>query len=434
MMTLYERIELFSDLFDDVMYTNSRNEKESYIESFLSTYPELKEDWIYILETLAGKHPIGFTYAVRNGEFKLSSTSIKEIIEYLCNLPDRTVGAVLNAEHLIGDKVGLFIEPIVNRTLKLGIGNSLLDKSDLTPMLAKKYEGGILQEDYFISEKLDGNRCIAHYEDGRWHFTSRSGKPLKVNFDMSGIPTEYIYDGEIMSMEQTCLSIARANAIRTNDIFKMSTEQSQRMFNATSGLINSKGSKAGLVYNIFDIIINKPLYVRRNWLKIVERESFSSDVRILPTLYVGKDVDQINHLLDVIVEMGGEGIMLNNPNATYIHKRTDALLKYKQVKNIDMLVTNVYEGSGKYVGMVGSLECHLKLDDGRLVSCNVGAGFSDSERTLWFRNKELIKGKIVQVAYHEITQERSFVGTNFYSLRFPRLIKVRKDKTETSEF
>jgi ATP-dependent DNA ligase len=132
--------------------------------------------------------------------------------------------------------------------------------------------------------------------------------------------------------------------------------------------------------------------------------------------------------------MGGEGIMLNRINRGYEHRRTDALLKYKQVQFMDMRVTGWYMGTGKYADLVGGLNCVLEAADGKIITCDVGSGLSDAQRFVWACDPSRIVGKIVQIGYHELTQSEENRGTNMYSLRFPRLIKVRTDKSETSEF
>ena len=101
---------------------------------------------------------------------------------------------------------------------------------------------------------------------------------------------------------------------------------------------------------------------------------------------------------------------------------------------MDMEVKGWYGGTGKYEGMVGGLICELTTHDGKKISCDVGSGLSDAQRFDWALRPMNIVGKIVQIGYHELTQSEENYGTNKYSLRFPRLIKVRNDKNSTSEF
>lgn len=439
-MNLNERVKFFDNLFELLQSTSSRNEKEFIIKNELKDKDlSVQEDWKYILEVLDNRHPIGFTFipvpdygqtAYVLGHYN----TIRELIEPLTKLPDHTEDRLWLAEFNLGD-FGCFIEPIVNRTLRLGIGKSLLSKTNTTPMLAKKYEPtGILHQNVAVTEKLDGNRCIAAWDGEKWNFTSRSGKPMKVNFDMTGMLTEFIYDGEVMSIEQTKLSARRTyNVLRGGDEPLVSTEDAQLLFNKTSGIINRKGPKEGLVYNVFDIISDLKYIDRRERLEWVEQEKETDDVRIIPLLYIGTDVDIIDRLLDRIVQYGGEGIMLNVYNRRYEHKRSDALLKYKQVKTMDMRVTGIAYGTGKYEGQIGALKCYIRTEDGKEVICEVGTGLSDVQREQWARTHEIV-GKIIQVGFHELTQNREYIGTNVYSLRFPRLISVRRDKNETSEY
>lgn len=439
-MNLNERVKFFDNLFELLQSTSSRNEKEFIIKNELKDKDlSVQEDWKYILEVLDNRHPIGFTFVPKPNEPQTAyvlchHNTVRDLIEPLTKLPDHTEQRIGLAEFYLGD-FGCFIEPIVNRTLRLGIGKSLLSKAKTTPMLAKKYEPmGILHQDMAVTEKLDGNRCIASWDGEKWNFTSRSGKPMKVNFDMTGMPTEFIYDGEVMSVEQSKLSARRTyNVLSGGDEPLVSTEDAQLLFNKTSGLINRKGPKSGLIYNVFDIISDLKYIDRRDRLEWVEQERETDEVRIIPLLYIGTDVDIIDRLLDRIVQYGGEGIMLNVWNRGYEHKRSDALLKYKQVKTIDMRVTGIAYGTGKYEGQIGALKCYIRTEDGKEVICEVGTGLSDTQREQWARTHEIV-GKIVQVGFHELTQNREYIGTNVYSLRFPRLISVRKDKDETSEY
>lgn len=439
-MTLSERIQIFELFFDMLQSTNSRIEKEHEVKIFENTYPELKEDWTYILETLDGKHPIGWTFIPRldmcadTYAEAIRLKSIKDMIIYCEGTKDKTFATTNRAEIVMGI-YGEFLAPIVNRTLRLGIGKSLLDKSDITPMLAKKYEGGFLTGEFVVTEKLDGNRCVAAFnkDKNKWEFYSRSGKPMKVNFSMAGFDPDLIYDGEVMSQEQTDLSDRRFRAIIDDTDFESETKDAQLLFNKTSGLINRHdANKKGLVYNVFDIISKDPYYERRSIL--TDMSPTAADMRILPALYAGKDTNMMKSLLGRITQMGGEGIMLNRIDRNYEHKRTDALLKYKQVQFMDMIVVDWYEGTGKYAGCVGGLNCMLETENGQTIICDVGSGLSDAQRFVWANDPSRIVGKIVQIGYHEMTQREEHIGTPVFSLRFPRLIKVRADKTDTSEF
>ena len=438
MTTLDERINAFEYIFEALQDTNSRLEKGAIVQLFEKSYPELKEDWTYILETLANKHPIGWTFASLHSfgsRHKPDCTTVKQLIQMCERVRDKSYISTSEIEYLIGP-YGQFLAPIVNRTLRLGIGNSLLTKSDITPMLAKKYTGMSSYDAFAVTEKLDGNRCVATFNRDKdiWEFYSRTGKSLNVNFDMSGFDPDLIYDGEAMSTAQTEQSIKRHIAIENDMDFVSNMQDAQLEFNKTSGLINRNGTnKSGLVYNIFDVIL-KDAYVTRHKI-LHELTPTGNDTRILPLLYLGYDKQHINSLLGRITQMGGEGLMLNEIKRSYEHKRTDALLKYKQVQFMDMLVIGTYEGTGKYIGLVGGLNCQLITeDDGKHIECNVGSGLSDQQRVDWSENPKLIIGKIVQVGYHELTQEETSRGTKFYSLRFPRLIKIRDDKSETSEY
>lgn len=433
-MQIVDRLHMFTCLFEILQETNSRIEKEQAVQVFRKTCPECVDDLNYILETLDGKHPIGWTFVVRQGVEGIHKwTSIKEMIMACESIPNRSQIETLKIERAIG-LYGTFLEPIVNRTLRLGIGRSLLSKSDITPMLAKKYEGGMLRTDVIVTEKLDGNRCVAFFDGERWQYRSRSGKVMNVDFDMTGMDTNLIYDGEIMSEAQTLLSDKRYRSIVDDERFDetVDMQKSQLLFNETSGLINRHGQKSGLVYNIFDIVSTEAYLKRRE--KLNDCEFRGADVRLLPILYAGSDINYINCLLDKVTGMGGEGVMLNLYNRGYEHKRTDALLKYKQVQFVDMKVIGFTDGTGKYVGCVGALECYIKLENGNEIYCEVGTGLSDAQREEWAACPSLIIGKIVQVGYHEMTQNRDDLGSNRYSLRFPRLVKVRNDKTETSEY
>ena len=436
-MTLQQRIDYLTYVFNLLQDTNSRTEKEQIVKDVDKNY---KEDFDFIIECLAGKHKFGYTYKRYPFLYNstISSMTVKSVLQFLLtpakekDLSTENIAAYVS----LTTRWANFFEPIVNRTLRLGIGESLIEKSIIAPMLAKKFEGYAEydKQGYFITEKLDGNRCIAYFENGQWNFTSRNGKKMHVNFDMSGMDTRYIYDGEVLSPAQVAMSNCIENKVKyninPNTYFKDE-------FSNTSGLINRHSTDKKLIYNIFDIMCDASYKERREELDRIEPEG--NDVKILPVLKYYKSNEELQDcwgVLNNITDIGGEGLMINLASAKYNHKRTSDLLKLKKVYTMDMRVVDIIEGTGKYEGEVGSLQAIAKTDDGKFIRCNVGTGLDDEQRTLWSVHPELIKNATIEVSYFSLSQtkEDRERGEHTYSLRFPRLKRVRYDKDETSEY
>lgn len=440
-MTLTERTHILNCVFDSLMSTTSLNEKREIVGEIPE---ELKEDFEYCVQCLNGVYKFGYKYYpcdLNADRCRDDSCTVKDVLELLQqpmvlhNLTQSNIAKYLSMTYPWAE----FFEPIVNRELKLGIGKSILPADGLSAMLAKKYEGNVKYSrmGYYVTEKLDGNRCIAHYDGTRWVFTSRNGKEMHVNFDMGNLPKEFVYDGEILAPTQVAMS-KDIHAYITGD--KATIRRYESEFNSTSGLINQHSKNKNLIYNIFDIMPsgNIEYAIRRGVLDGLERYITNKQIRILPILAKYDTAEELNFnagvLLDKVVKSGGEGIMINLGSGNYTHKRTDQLLKYKEVQTMEMKVYGVIWGTGKYEGMIGSLECIAHREDGSVVECNVGSGLSDEQRLQWAIDPSIIRGKIIEVSYFSISQSKNTSGKNSYSLRFPRLKKVRADKVTTSEY
>ena len=435
-MTLTERVVLMDDILDDIAATNSILYKQRIIEGIPE---ELKDDFECVVECLSGLYKFGFTYYAvdTQGDRRNENNTIRDTIEFLME-PSRLGDlSIRNVAMHISQTFpwAAFFEPIVNRTRKIGIGRSILPKDGLSAQLAKKYEGklGYSRAGYYVTEKLDGNRCIARWDGTKWVFTSRNGKEMHVNFDMSNLPKDFIYDGEILSPQQSAMSDAIYELVKNGQTsIKTFTDQ----FSSTSGLINRHSTDKKLVYNIFDIMVdNVPYWERREAL---ERLEFGNDTKLVRILHKSSTPEGLEDVLPIILadvtDIGGEGIMINLGDRSYLHKRTDGLLKMKKVQTIDMRVMDLQWGTGKYEGQVGALICECHTDDGKFIQCRVGTGLSDDQRLSWAIHPELIMDKIVEVGYFSLSQTADEKGTQFYSLRFPRLKNVRTDKNETSEY
>ena len=422
-MNLVERCNKIAELFDELTSTSSRVEKQLLVRQFKDENKNLVDDLDFCFEVLAGKHKLGYTYSEPKFENKAAGVldlTIKEFYkDMLMNCPASLEGIEL-AKNLTPSACSGFIWMLANRLFKLGYSNKDNMIKDYSPMLAKKYQDTFKSQYYYIQEKLDGNRCIAYKDfegDGRWHFMSRSGKELKVTFDMSWADKHFtdrgyempIFDGEIMTLEHA----------------------GSRDFNRTSGAINGKYTdKSGLHYFIYDVVNPNLEY---KWRKEIldAIEDTGEDCQILPVIdkiFVNADHNDnydLDKILDYITDKGGEGVMLRDPDGFYLcGKRSDGLLKYKKTQTMDLRIIDWNWGTpgGKYENAIGSFYCE---SDDRKIRVNV-AGLPDS---IHFDDPARYMGRIMEVAYFDLSAGKD---NDYMSLRFPRLKRFRDDKNETS--
>ena len=120
------------------------------------------------------------------------------------------------------------------------------------------------------------------------------------------------------------------------------------------------------------------------------------------------------------VEGGYEGVMIKDVDAPYECKRTHAWLKAKPFIEVTLEVVGVEEGTGRNEGRLGAIVCHGQ-DDGKDIRVNVGSGFTDDNRTLFWSSRDALIGQLVEVRADAVTQNQD--GT--YSLRFPRFKTFR---------
>jgi DNA ligase-1 len=110
------------------------------------------------------------------------------------------------------------------------------------------------------------------------------------------------------------------------------------------------------------------------------------------------DVAHLREELARIESLGGEGLMLRQPESVYEVGRSLTLLKLKSFQDAEAVVVAHQPGAGRHKGRLGALL--VQLADGTQFS--VGTGFSDAERgapppvgaTISFRYQELSDGGV----------------------------------------
>lgn len=425
---IYKQSSLLN-LFARLQEVSGRNEKQRILALVSKEDPNITtDDLVVIQECLDGKHPLGYTFPITHGEGVPDVSTLRQVIELLekpikeKNLSQANINATVEKVNALTR----LLEPVVNKSLRLGI-RLAEDSRSFKPMLASNARDCFDETiDYIIQEKLDGNRCIASFDEGigDWIFTSRNGKPLNVKFDMGLLPKGYVYDGEILTSAQTFQSI-----LREEGKFEVSTAWGNE-FQSLSGRVNSNKAedKDSLVYNIYDIMLDQPCTYRQAIIDSLRKyENHNHNFRFVRNL--GRThTHSMKAILDNIVKTKGEGLILRDPNAPYIHDRCKALLKVKQMQSMDMECFDTEKGTGRNADRIGKLVCRLTTSKGEYIEARVGSGLKDEDR---LQDPSYFIGKIVEVQYFEITKAQ---GREGLSLRHPVYLGIRTDKDTTSEY
>jgi DNA ligase-1 len=143
------------------------------------------------------------------------------------------------------------------------------------------------------------------------------------------------------------------------------------------------------------------------------------------------------------LNMGHEGIMIKNPGAPYIPgMRVGHMYKIKPVmETLDLVITGALWGTGKRAGWLSSYV--LSTWDGEagkfLYIGRVGTGVTEEQlEEFTLKLKPLIEIEtgmivklkpelVVEVAFQEIQKSSKY--DSGYALRFPRIVRVREDKS-----
>ncbi|WNY28769.1 DNA ligase [Methanimicrococcus stummii] len=200
--------------------------------------------------------------------------------------------------------------------------------------------------------------------------------------------------------------------------------------------------------NLFDLLyadgvscIEKPLTERRQKLsEIVKPDAIGISV---DTLTITKDPEVAAQIYQAALAAGHEGVMIKNPSSPYSPgKRGKNWLKKKPVMDtLDLVVIGGEWGSGKRKNKIGSyvLACYDNIKNVYLEIGRVGTGLSDELLdALTEQFADLIEAEngvtlkikpevVFEIAFEEI--QKSPNNPAGYALRFPRLVRVRDDKT-----
>ncbi|MCR4942725.1 MAG: DNA ligase [Campylobacter sp.] len=249
-------------------------------------------------------------------------------------------------------------------------------------MLLGEYKGQDVSG-WLASEKLDGIRA---YWDGK-KLLSRSGKIIAAPSEFTAKFPPFELDGELYSK--------RGDFQRIQSIVMDKTPNIQAW--------------KEIKFYIFDVPKQSGgLLVRLEKIKDFLKQKPNENIKVIQQKYI-KDKDELLLFHDYIVKIGGEGVVVREPNVDYIVGRNDLNLKFKNFKDDECLVVGINQGKGKNSDKMGSITCQK---DEKLFK--IGSGFSDEDR----HNPPKI-GEIITYKYQNLTKK----GLP----RFPIFLRVRKE-------
>ena len=301
------------------------------------------------------------------------------------------------------------VRRIVRKDLRCGIGPALVET--FCPGLIRSFE--VMRavplnkvkpkqgKPYIIEPKYDGLRAIAVIKGQSVTVLSRNGLEftsvdhLKEPLLKLAKGKDLFYDGELINgnFNSSSSAVRRKNQTNSDTQFYLFDRLEADEWGSTT---REQGHRSMLLARDF--------------------ESYKGDeLQLVPSYRATPE--EFMRYYNLFLDKGHEGAMVKDPMGHYRFKKHKDWIKIKPVNDVDLTVESLVQGEGKYVGMLGAAIVKYR---GKRV--NVGTGFSDEEREQFWKDPSLIKGRIIEIQYHEETPDGS--------LRHPRFVRVREDKTQ----
>lgn len=296
-----------------------------------------------------------------------------------------------------------------------------------------------MPEEFLVEDKFDGIRAQAHVANGRVAIYSRTMDEVTHRFPelvepLRSLKTDAIIDGEIVPA--------------SDDAILPFSELQKRLGRKTVGTQLLIGVPVVLVaYDILyatnKILIDEPLAERRRMLEQLVQGS--GPIR-LSEGKLFKDAALLDDEFDRARARGNEGLMIKSPHSSYKPgRRGREWLKLKRaIATLDVAVTAVEVGHGKRRHLLSDYTFAVRRSDEDEELLNIGKAYSGltdrelMELTEWFKAhtiQEFGHGRVrivepsivIEVTFDRVQPSKRHKSG--YALRFPRILRLRPDKT-----
>lgn len=287
----------------------------------------------------------------------------------------------------------------------------------------------------YCQEKCDGMRFNAIVNFGEQfsvEFRGRSGKPISIPntaFAMELIKLAkngyenyeegVVFDGELLvTKDGDILERKTGNGILNKCVRGTITEEEADgiiciLWDAIPLPDFKNGSQRQCLENQYKVRYS-------NLIEAFVGNNFKS-IRLVDTRIVKSRVE-IETMMEEMLSQNKEGVIVKSGKNIWNDTRVTDQIKFKSEKDCDLEIVELVEGTGKFVGMLGSILC--KSSDGG-VKVSVGSGFTEEERKDMWDNRHNLRGKIVTVLYNVRICDKNRAED---SLFLPRFVELREDK------
>lgn len=416
------------NLFDDIERVSSRNEKERLLGEFNEAQRTLVE---LALNPYKQFHTTQkYKNSLLNTSEKGSDIGLYVYFINLCEYLQKTnhcSESELKISLFYGkcnEQQGKWFERILNKELRFGLMAKSVNKvfPNLIPSfdvaLCNKAEKDLSNIDFsrpiWAEYKYDGFRTIGQFNDVI-EILGRSGKEI-INRNFYNKMIEWKDYHHTVAFEH----------ILDNIMIDGEAYIDGSTFEALSSILRNESGALpdGTKFVLFDVLnlndwknkfTTEDFFHRRQ-----KRRTVCEELGKFFEEPIGKKVinaEDVWAFYDEAINAGFEGLVLKYEDEPYPYRRSDAMLKVKPEDKIDAVILDKFEGTGKYVGMLGGFIVELE-DSNKHV--RVGGGFKEWERRDYWVNPNIQNGQWITVKYTQKTVDGS--------LRHPRFGGFRDNK------
>lgn len=423
---IFERIK---ELQIEINKTNSTLEKKDILKKYKDLEQILKYTYDKnIIYSVTSKHYKKFSNNEKKTKIKIinSYTDFYKLLNHLSKRMITGDKALLYLYNFIKDNKEYeeIILNVIDKNLKIRLNTSLINK--VFPNLIKTFQVVLANnfnikhinktdDKWYISRKLDGIRCLIYINIKKKEIKcySRQGKEFntlnklknEIKLNINNYNENCFLDGELVVMKN--------NKENFKGIMEIIRRKNYTIQNP--------------LYYCFDIIKEHDFYEKISIEKYKERYDklkniISNNYKYIKVLeqieYTDKKLEEFT---EKSKENEWEGLIIRR-NTIYEGKRTNSLLKFKEMLDDEFKVIDIEKGNFRYINKETGLEEEMETLSAVIINYNktkVGSGFSINERIDFYNNPEKIIGKTITVKYFEKTKE---------SLRFPVFKSIREIK------